>query len=91
MSHSINQNITPAGAFEIRSAIHIMMVFMSLYIHCGRNLYLAFSGQLALSSLNIVYPVINVEIAISTMLGTGGNAIISKYLGREKKSVLAKH
>lgn len=36
------------------------------------------------SSLNIVYPVINVEIAISTMLGTGGNAIISKYLGEEK-------
>ena len=34
---------------------------------------------------NIVYPVVNIMIAIATMMATGGNAIISKYLGEGKK------
>ena len=58
-----------------------MMVFMSLYTIVDGMFISRFVGSNALSSLNIVFPVINVAIAISTMLGTGGNAIISKYLG----------
>ena len=44
-----------------------------------------FLGSNALSSVNIVYPVVSVAIALSTMLGTGGSAIISRYLGEGKK------
>ena len=84
MSHSINQNITPAGLLKFAAPSIIMMVFMSLYTIVDGIFISRFLGSNALSSLNIVYPVINVEIAISTMLGTGGNAIISKYLGEEK-------
>lgn len=61
-----------------------MMVFMSLYTIVDGIFVSRFLGSNALSSLNIVYPVINVAIAIATMLGTGGNAIISKYLGEGK-------
>ena len=32
-----------------------------------------------------MYPVVNIMIAIATMMATGGNAIISKYLGEGKK------
>lgn len=84
MSHLINQNITPAGLLKFAAPSIIMMVFMSLYTIVDGIFISRFLGSNALSSLNIVYPVINVEIAISTMLGTGGNAIISKYLGEEK-------
>ena len=85
MNHSINQNITPAGLLKFAAPSIIMMVFMSLYTIVDGIFVSRFLGSNALSSLNIVYPVINVAIAISTMLGTGGNAIVSKYLGERKE------
>ena len=84
MSYSINQKITPAGLLRFAAPSIIMMVFMSLYTIVDGIFVSRFLGSNALSSLNIVYPVINVAIAMATMLGTGGNAIISKYLGEGK-------
>lgn len=84
MSHSINQNITPAGLLKFAAPSILMMVFMSLYTIVDGIFVSRFLGSNALSSLNIVYPVVNVAIALSTMLGTGGSAIISRYLGEGK-------
>lgn len=84
MSHSINQNITPAGLLKFAAPSILMMVFMSLYTIVDGVFVSRFLGSNALSSLNIVYPVVNVAIALSTMLGTGGSAIISRYLGEGK-------
>ncbi len=84
MSYSINQKITPTGLLRFAAPSIIMMVFMSLYTIVDGIFISRFLGSNALSSLNIVFPVINVAIAIATMLGTGGNAIISKYLGEGK-------
>ena len=85
MSHSINQKITPAGLLKFAAPSIIMMIFMSLYTIVDGIFVSRFLGSNALSSLNIVYPVISVAIAMSTMIGTGGSAIISKYLGEGKK------
>lgn len=84
MSQSINQNITPVGLLKFAAPSIVMMVFMSLYTIVDGVFISRFLGSNALSSANIVYPVINVAIALSTMLGTGGSAIISKYLGEGK-------
>lgn len=84
MSHSINQNITPAGLLKFAAPSILMMVFMSLYTIVDGIFVSRFLGSNALSSPNIVYPVVNVAIALSTMLGTGGSAIISRYLGEGK-------
>lgn len=84
MSYSINQNITPAGLLKFAAPSILMMVFMSLYTIVDGVFVSRFLGSNALSSLNIVYPVVNVAIALSTMLGTGGSAIISRYLGEGK-------
>ena len=81
MSTSINRNFSPWDLLKFAAPSIIMMVFMSLYTIVDGMFISRFVGSNALSSLNIVFPVINVAIAISTMLGTGGNAIISKYLG----------
>ena len=85
MSHSINQDITPLGLLKFATPSIVMMVFMSLYTIVDGIFVSRFLGSNALSALNIVYPVINVAIALSTMIGTGGSAIISKYLGEGKK------
>ena len=85
MKYSINEHITPLGLLKFAAPSIVMMVFMSLYTIVDGIFVSRFLGSNALSSLNIVYPVINVAIAIATMLGTGGNAIISKYLGEGKE------
>ena len=84
MSHSINGHFTPASLLKFAAPSIIMMMFMSLYTIIDGIFISRFVGSNALSSLNIVYPVINIVFAIGTMLGTGGNAIISKYLGEGK-------
>ena len=81
MSTSLNQHFTPWALLKFAFPSIIMMIFMSLYTIVDGIFISRFLGSNALSSLNIVFPVINVVIAITTMLGTGGNAIISKYLG----------
>lgn len=59
----------------------IMMMFMSLYTIVDGIFVSRFVGTDALSATNIVYPVINVVLAIAVMLSTGGNAIIAKKMG----------
>ena len=88
MSHSINGHFTPASLLKFAAPSIIMMMFMSLYTIIDGIFISRFVGSNALSSLNIVYPVINIVFAIGTMLGTGGNAIISRYMGegKDKKS-----
>lgn len=81
MRTSLNQQFTPWALLKFAFPSIIMMIFMSLYTIVDGIFISRFLGSNALSSLNIVFPVINVVIAIATMLGTGGNAIISKYLG----------
>ena len=84
MSTSINQHFSPLNLLKFALPSIVMMIFMSLYTIVDGIFISRFLGSNALSSLNIVFPVINVVIAIATMLGTGGNAIISKYLGESK-------
>ncbi|MDD5872566.1 MAG: MATE family efflux transporter [Clostridia bacterium] len=85
MSMSINQHFTPAKLIRFAAPSIIMMIFMSLYTIVDGIFISRFIGSNALSSLNIVFPVINIAIAISTMLATGVNAIISKYLGEGRR------
>lgn len=84
MSSSINQHFTPWKLLQFATSSIIMMMFMSLYTIVDGIFISRFVGSNALSSLNIVFPVLNVVIAVATMFGTGGNAIISRYLGEQK-------
>ena len=84
MDTSFNQNFTPFSLLKFAAPSIIMMIFMSLYTIIDGIFVSRFVGSNALSSINIVYPIINIAIAIATMLGTGGNAVIGKYLGEGK-------
>lgn len=85
MQNSLNQQFTSWKLLRFAAPSIIMMMFMSLYTIVDGIFVSRFVGSNALSSLNIVYPVANILIAIATMLATGGNAIISKYLGEGKE------
>ena len=87
MSTSISQHFSPWSLLKFAFPSIIMMMFMSLYTIVDGIFISRFIGSNALSSLNIVYPVASVVIAIGTMLATGGNAVISRYLGEDKQQL----
>ncbi|MCC8059307.1 MAG: MATE family efflux transporter [Clostridiales bacterium] len=81
---SISRKFTPFSLIAFAMPSILMMVLMALYGIIDGIFVSRFVGSNALSSTNIVWPVINIIIAIGTMLATGGNAIISRYLGEGK-------
>lgn len=62
----------------------ILMVFSSLYTVADGIVVSNYVGSLGLSAINIVYPLLNVSMAVSLMMATGSNAIIAKKLGEGK-------
>ena len=61
-----------------------MSVFMSFYTMVDGLFVSNLIGTSALSAINLTAPVIQVVTAISTMLATGGSAVIMKKMGEQK-------
>ena len=86
-----------ARQFDTRSLLRfalpniIMMVFLSLYTIVDGMFISRFVGTLALSAINMSYPLTSLELAIGIMLGTGGSAIIARELGEGKTSQAREH
>ncbi len=62
----------------------VMMIFMGLYTVVDTIFVAQFVNTDALSSINIVCPIINLTVGLGTMLATGGNAIVSRKMGAGK-------
>ena len=62
----------------------VMMIFTALYTIVDGIFISRFIGTGALSAVNIVFPVINIILAIAIMLATGGSAIIARKMGEGK-------
>lgn len=62
-----------------------MMMFLSAYIIVDVAVVSKFVGAVALSSLNMVYPITSMQLAIAITIATGGSAIIAKNLGEGNK------
>ncbi|MEY8426520.1 MATE family efflux transporter [Lachnospiraceae bacterium 46-15] len=61
-----------------------MSVFMSFYTMVDGLFVSNLIGTNALSAINLTAPVIQLVTAISTMLATGGSAVIMKKMGEQK-------
>ena len=85
MKNHIAQDFTFPSLMRFVFPTIIMMVFMSLYTIVDGIFVSRLLGSNALSSLNIVYPILSGILAIGIMLGTGGSAIIARKLGENKK------
>ena len=59
----------------------IMMVFISVYSIVDGFFVSNFVGEVQFAALNLIFPFIMILGAVGFMLGTGGNAIVSKTLG----------
>lgn len=85
MSSAISQNFKPITLLKFAFPSMVMMVFMSIYTIADGMFVSRFLGDAALSSVNIVYPVIFLATGFGVMLGTGGSAIIAKQMGEGKQ------
>ncbi len=62
-----------------------MTVFMSFYTMVDGLFVSNLIGTNALSAINLTAPIIQLVTAISTMLATGGSAVIMKKMGEQKR------
>lgn len=60
----------------------VMMFFLSLYTIADGIFVSRIIGTTALSSVNMIYPSINLQMSIAIMLATGGSAVIATKMGR---------
>ncbi|MEG2773942.1 MAG: MATE family efflux transporter, partial [Acetivibrio sp.] len=79
------KKITTSNLLKFTLPSIIMMVFMSLYTITDGIFVSRFLGSNALSSINIVFPIISFITAFGVMIATGGSAIIAKKMGEGKR------
>lgn len=84
MSHSLSKKFTFGSLLLFALPTTVMMVVMSLYTIVDGVFVSRFVSTNALSSVNIVYPVINIVLGISVMLSMGSNAIVAKKMGESR-------
>ena len=60
-------------------------VFIAVYQMVDGLFIERYVGAMAISAINLYYPIISLFIAVGIMIGTGGNAVIVKKVGAGKK------
>lgn len=84
MKNSLNKEITFLSLIKYALPTILMMILFSLYTIVDGMFVSRFVGSNALSAVNIVFPIINILLAVGIMFATGGNAIVAKLMGEEK-------
>lgn len=84
MENELNIPIQLKNILKFSLPTIVAMLFMSIYSIVDGVCVSNFVGTNALSAINVVMPIIIVTMALGTMLGTGGSAIIAKKMGEKK-------
>ena len=84
MTSSYQRPVTFKNIMRFAVPTIIMSVFTSLYTMIDGLFVSNLIGTQALSSINLVAPILSLITAISAMLATGGSAVIMKKIGEQK-------
>ena len=79
-----SQPVTLKNVLKFAIPTIIMTVFMSFYTMVDGLLVSNLIGTDSLSAINLTAPIISIVTAVSTMLATGGSAVIMKKVGEKK-------
>ena len=63
----------------------IMMLFVSVYGIVDGFFVSRFASEMQFAALNLIFPFIMILGSVGFMLGTGGNAVVSKALGEKRE------
>lgn len=84
MEQSLDMRMTPLTLFKFAFPTMIANLFMSIYTTIDGIFIANCVNTNALAAVNIVMPYIILALALGTMTGTGGSAIVSRHLGEGK-------
>ena len=84
MSNYLNKKITFLSLIKLTLPTIIMMVFFSISTVIDGVFVSRFVNSNALSSMNIVMPIIYIITGIGVMFATGGSAIVARCMGEDK-------
>ncbi len=82
--NAYNKPVTLGNILRFAIPTIIMSIFMSFYTMVDGLFVSNLIGTDALSAINLTAPVIQLVTAVSTMLATGGSAVIMKKMGEQK-------
>ncbi len=85
MPVSISEHFTFKKITRITIFPIMLMVFISLYSVVDGLFIANFANNDAFAAVNLIFPFIMIIGSIGFMLGTGGTALVSKYLGEKKQ------
>lgn len=79
----LSENFTYKKLLRFVAPSVISLVFASLYGIVDGFFVSNFVGELQFAGLNLIFPLIMILGAVGFMIGTGGNAVVSKVLGEK--------
>lgn len=85
MEQSLDIQMKPLTLLKFALPTMIANLFMSIYMTVDGIFVANCVNTNALSAVNIVMPYVMIVLALGTMIGTGGSAIVSLQLGQGKK------
>jgi Na+-driven multidrug efflux pump len=85
MNNSLAKQYTFSSLILFALPNIVMMIFLSLYTIVDGIFVSRFIGTTALSAVNMILPLICVEIAVAIMLASGGSSVIARKLGEQKE------
>ena len=85
MPVSISEHFTFKKIAKITIFPIMLMVFISLYSVVDGVFIANFSNNDAFAAVNLIFPFVMIIGSIGFMLGTGGTALVSKYLGEKRQ------
>jgi putative MATE family efflux protein len=80
----LGQNFTFGSLFKFVAPSIFTFVFISIYQMVDGLFIERYVGEMAISAINLYFPIISLFIAVGVMIGTGGNAVIVKKVGEGK-------
>ncbi len=81
----LSQDFTLWSFLKFIAPSIFVFVFIAVYQTVDGLFIKMFIGELAISAINLYYPIISLVIAAGVMIGTGGNAMIVKKVGEGKR------
>lgn len=85
MPVSISEHFTFKKISKITIFPIMLMVFISLYSVVDGLFIANFANNDAFAAVNLIFPFVMIIGSIGFMLGTGGTALVSKYLGEKRR------
>ena len=81
----LSDHFTTSRILRFAASPIIMMVFTSIYSVVDGFFISNFAGKTAFAALNLIWPFLMILGGMGFMIGTGGTALVSRYLGAGQK------